>query len=252
MPLGRALLVIEADGRRHRFPVTPEPRITRFQQPGAWTASFALPAWLEPFLARRAFLQLGTLAIPVHEGDPAPSAQREQAASPPETEAAAQLIARVRHLERSLAAARQEPARLSAMLARAQTFVSSRKAEQERFESIQSNLRDELERARSALGQERAQREALESTVGKLTDSIAELRAELALATVSREAAEDEAAGLRAELGRLGAALTEVRENVGPGASGLGEAESLLAEARTVTARIQQRLSGSLTAADEA
>jgi chromosome segregation ATPase len=135
---------------------------------------------------------------------------------------------------------------------KAQANVSARRAEQERLEATHGGLRDALDRALGELEQERAQRTALESTVSTLTDKVAELHAELADVKVSREAAEEEAAGLRDELINLGVALTEVRERVGANASGLGEAESLLAEARTVSARIQQRLRRSLPAADDA
>ncbi|MBV9836998.1 MAG: hypothetical protein JO156_02680, partial [Solirubrobacterales bacterium] len=62
---GQELLVIESEGRRHRFPAIPESRRPRIGRPGAWSASFALPVWLEPQLSGQMSLWLGNSVIPV-------------------------------------------------------------------------------------------------------------------------------------------------------------------------------------------
>jgi hypothetical protein len=62
---GRALLVVEAEGRPHRFPAAPETKRAAFGRPGAWYASFALPAWLAPRLAENAMLWVDSAAIPL-------------------------------------------------------------------------------------------------------------------------------------------------------------------------------------------
>src|ERR1700685_4670223 len=64
-PDARAFLVIEAEGRRHRFPALPEPRRPRIGRPGAWGATFALPSWLEPHLAGAMSLWVGNIVIPL-------------------------------------------------------------------------------------------------------------------------------------------------------------------------------------------
>jgi hypothetical protein len=67
MPDARAFLVVEADGRRHRFPAMPEPRRSRLARSAAWSASFALPTWLEPKLGRGMSLWFGNVEIPLAE-----------------------------------------------------------------------------------------------------------------------------------------------------------------------------------------
>jgi DNA repair exonuclease SbcCD ATPase subunit len=56
------LLVVQIDGRRHRFPGTRDP-----EPPGSdgWSASFTLPAWAEPRHDGQAALWLGNAVIPV-------------------------------------------------------------------------------------------------------------------------------------------------------------------------------------------
>src|ERR1700678_1827619 len=65
LPDARAFLVIEAEGRRHRFPAIPEPRRPRMGRPAAWASTFALPAWLEPHLGENMTLWLGNDEIPL-------------------------------------------------------------------------------------------------------------------------------------------------------------------------------------------
>jgi hypothetical protein len=59
------MLVVEADGRRHRFPAIPQPRRLRLARPRTWSGSFALPAWLGPRLKGHTTLMLGGLSVPL-------------------------------------------------------------------------------------------------------------------------------------------------------------------------------------------
>ena len=64
-PEVRARLVVDADGRRHRFPAIPEPRGGRVALPGAWSASFAVPSWLDSRLEDETSLWLGNVEVPL-------------------------------------------------------------------------------------------------------------------------------------------------------------------------------------------
>ncbi len=62
---GRPVLVIEAEGRRHRFPAIPDPPSVAGAAPGTWRMSFSIPAWLAPWPGGRAWLQLGVVLVPL-------------------------------------------------------------------------------------------------------------------------------------------------------------------------------------------
>ncbi len=69
------------------------------------------------------------------------------------------------------------------------------------------------------------------------------LRDQLAAAQVSREAAAGEVAGLRAELERLGSELAITREHQSAHGADLGEAQRLLAEARSLSEQLRSQSS---------
>ena len=75
---GQTALVIEADGRRHRFPAMPEPPSLAGAGPGMWRLSFSIPGSLAPDLGGHTWLSFGTVTVPL----PAPeSAFTETAAA---------------------------------------------------------------------------------------------------------------------------------------------------------------------------
>jgi hypothetical protein len=74
----RVTLVVEDDGRRHRFPAIPQPRSARITDQDAWTASFAVPAWLQPALDTSMSLAIGDASIPV----PAPEQEAPEPVAP--------------------------------------------------------------------------------------------------------------------------------------------------------------------------
>jgi hypothetical protein len=75
---GQPTLVIEAEGRRHRFPAMPEPPSVGGTGPGLWRLSFTVPGWMAPELGRT-WLQFGTVIVPLPVPVPAP---REPSAGP--------------------------------------------------------------------------------------------------------------------------------------------------------------------------
>ncbi|MBV9818729.1 MAG: hypothetical protein JOZ07_10300 [Solirubrobacterales bacterium] len=77
---GPVALVVEAEGRRHRFPAMPEPPSVGGTAPGMWRLSFSLPGWLAPWLGGNAWLSWGTITVPLPvtgaaAGSEAPSAE---------------------------------------------------------------------------------------------------------------------------------------------------------------------------------
>jgi hypothetical protein len=68
---GQPTLMIEAEGRRHRFPALPEPPSLGGTGPGVWRLSFTVPGWMAPDLGRT-WLQLGTVVVPLPVAVPAP------------------------------------------------------------------------------------------------------------------------------------------------------------------------------------
>src|ERR1039458_7607541 len=62
---GQPMLVIEAPGRRYRFPAMAEPPSPTGTSPGRWRISFTVPAALAPELGVRAWLQFGSVAVPL-------------------------------------------------------------------------------------------------------------------------------------------------------------------------------------------
>jgi predicted nucleic acid-binding Zn-ribbon protein len=117
----------------------------------------------------------------------------------------------------------------------------------------------EAERARTAtqLADLTTAREAAAAEAADLRDRLAAaatgrqhhaaelsaLRDQLATAQVSREAADGEVAGLRAELERLGSELAITREHQSAQGADLGEAQRLLAEARTLSEQLRSQSS---------
>src|SRR5579875_3237292 len=95
---GPTMLVIEAEGRRQRFPATPEPPSLGGAAPGTWRLSFSVPAELAHGLGGHVWLALGTVTVPLPvpesaagpaaEPDIAQEAPADRSPAPPERPAA--------------------------------------------------------------------------------------------------------------------------------------------------------------------
>jgi hypothetical protein len=263
----RAVLLVESDGRSHRFHPVPEPRRHRLGRSDGFGASFVLPASLVPALMGDLSLWLGddVVALPevVFTGDrrapaPPPDVVEEPVAVP----AALGDADTVAALRAELQARAASEAHLRGELAAVQAQLRARSSGSPRLEQALTELRDELERLRKLVDEEGSVRADIESKamvmaarVHELEDElasavaardrvageIADIRTELAHSIVAREAAAGEAAGLRAEIDRMGGELATAREEVGSRDSGLSEAEALLAEARGLTEKLGRR-----------
>jgi hypothetical protein len=226
-PDARAFLVVESDGRRHRFPAMPEPRRGGrglLGRPGQWGASFAVPAWLEPGLGGEMSLWVGDAMIPLDESAVTPVPDALPADLNPRSVLALEPTSAGSDPELVPDFDAESEAQLRGLLADTRAELEARVSHQEQLESALAELRSELVELANAS----VEREA----------ELGDLRAELGKSTVAREAAESEAAGLRSEIDRLGGELAAARGSVDASA-GLREAQLLLEEARALTSRLR-------------
>jgi len=303
------LLVIQLQGRRHRFPANREPAGAA-PLPGRWHAEFTIPSWAVPSRPGQAAVWVGDAVVSVGppgtsltDAEPrsvtaAAAASVEPASVAPAPVPAAEsdpgrggpladLLFKetVSALHAELERRSTEAAQLRGSLADARSELDARVARQTGLETAHGELRHELEQLMDAVGRQRqdfeerlaaaheesdhareqaamatAAREEAESQLararersGSLEQTLAGhaeaerrraqeatgLREQLAAAHVSRDAAISEAGGLRAELDRLGAELTVMREQVSAHGGDLSEAQSLLADARALTEELR-------------
>jgi len=168
-----------------------------------------------------------------------------------------------------------EVARLQGALADARSELEARTARQAALESAHVDLRGELQELMGAVAAQRDDYErrlaeaaaqlaemsaARDAAVADAADlrhrlataasgrqhhaaEISALRDQLAGAQVAREAAAGEVAGLRAELERLGSELAVTREHQSAQGADLGEAQRLLAEARSLSEQLRSQSS---------
>jgi hypothetical protein len=237
----RAMLVVETDGRRYRFPAIPHRRRTRLGRPTGWSGNFALPTWLQPRLEGNTSLKLDDLSIPLPPGSFSELEASLPDAAEPSTETGPELgfdpepaidpVQTVVALRAELERRAGGEASVHGQLIQARAELRAQADNQSRLEATQAELRRELEGLREAV-ERRGQIESGE---------LARLRVALANSEVSREAAQSDAVGLRAELDRLGAELAAARQHGASGRSEVDEAEALLAEARALRSRMHER-----------
>jgi DNA repair exonuclease SbcCD ATPase subunit len=264
------LLVVQVDGRRHRFPATrdPQPRGS-----GAWSASFELPVWAEPRHAGQAALWLGDAVIPVPSlhgtGDSATSTALGRAVAPPEAGLApaapelpaspapeppayaapetprsgplADLLLKetVAALHEELERRTAELARIRGALADAHSDLESRGAMQAALEDTHAELRAQLERLTGAVGGDRAE----------LARRTSELEQEQSAMAAIRGRHDAEIASLRDQLARAMAGedrdaveVARLREAVAAASVARDAAVSEAAGLRTELARLGTEL----------
>lgn len=150
-------------------------------------------------------------------------------------------------------------AQLRGELADLRAELSSRSAAAERFEEMREALRAELERVVEFKRQADSRRDEIESRAmvlaaeladaqhhareleaerDRLTAQLRDGRGEIQAARAAAEASAAEVTALHAELGRLEGELTAARTAQQHRESGLEEAESLLSQARALTAEL--------------
>lgn len=257
------LLVVNLEGRRHRFAADPDHEPDHDQAPDRWSATFTVPSWAEPREEGQAALWLGTAVIPVPPlrmslptpvaRPPHPALGEEPSPAGPEAPRSgpvADLLLRetIAALQAEVDQRTADAAQVRVALASAQSELDARVDRHGALEVTLGELRDELDRLREAVQAQRRELQERTEEVAALREQITKaraaadsqtteamtLRGELAAANVAREAAVSEAAGLRAELARVGSELAVTQETVQSDAGGLGEATRLLQEARAL------------------
>ncbi len=305
------VLIVEADGHRHRFPALPSqprPRQTGF------TARFELPVRLVSALGRSGSVAVGEHRAglpkltglpsmmfddndngdaPGDAGGDAPDVDAElgrlteapAAASPgtpesglppaggtppsagqepegpggeePLSTAETSLI----ELREALRRRATTEAQLRGELADLRAELSGRSAAGERFDEMREALRTELERVADYKRRADARRDEIESRAMVLAAELADTharareleaerdalaaqlregRSEIQAARAAAEASAAEVTTLHAELGRLEGELTAARTALHQRESGIQEAESLLSQARALTAELKE------------
>jgi hypothetical protein len=156
-----------------------------------------------------------------------------------------------------------EVARLQGSLADAMSELEARSSRQAALESAHGDLRAELQELMSTVVAQREDYERRLAEAGERTMSaeaerdrvrtevasgrqhhaaeLSTLRDQLAAAQVSRDAAAGEVAALRDELERLGSELAIAREHQSAQGADLGEAQRLLAEARSLSEQLRSQ-----------
>jgi uncharacterized coiled-coil DUF342 family protein len=244
-----ALLVVQLQGRRHRFPAIRDQGDAPLP-PGAWIASFTLPAWAEPHQHGQAALWLGNAVIPVPPpgasgvraalavgATPAPKAASPvevavppRSASTPSRVAAADVWPEhpsesgrpgpladllfketVAALHSELEQRSADVARLRGALADAQSELEARAATQAGLEAAHGELRGELQELIAAVARQRAE---LDESRTEAQARGAAVQQQLSEATAARHEHADEAAALRQQLAAASvsrdAAISEV------------------------------------------
>ncbi|HUO73288.1 MAG TPA: hypothetical protein VMU39_21135 [Solirubrobacteraceae bacterium] len=217
-------LVVEVHGYRHRYPAMPEPPSLTGTAPGTWRMTFSVPAWIAPYLATRASLQLGGVVIPLpaqieHTAGEAPSPEmgadagaagdevRElellvQAARRRAREAedrAADFDRRIRALEGELQRAGEEPARLRFELAERERALRSAEQRAHAEQRLREDTQVELAQRIRELGDA----EGPPTELAAALERVRELEAELAGARRALDEAEHLAAAARADRERV-------------------------------------------------
>jgi hypothetical protein len=216
---GQPTLVIEAEGRRHRYPAMPEPPSLGGTGPGIWRLTFTIPGWMAPELGRT-WLQFGTVIVPLPvavPAQPAPSVDRppppppapeddpDVPEEPPDferTRGVAELTQRVGALEDELRDARSVRDELAASLEERERKrrIAEQRAHAEHAlrrdlaRQLSANA-DEAERARQAMGDLAAAEErirSLEQELRRARRRSDEAEQVAAAATAARQRAERE------------------------------------------------------------
>jgi predicted nucleic acid-binding Zn-ribbon protein len=244
---GQPLLVIEAEGTRHRFPAMPEPPSLGGAAPGTWRITFSVPAWLAPHLGGRIWLQFGSVVVPLPVAvgpGTEPDAQQGPAAVAAEADPETLAQRRLRSSEVALDAARR---RASEAEDRAADLHASVEQLQHELMSMAARLADR-ERAQRAAEQRAFSEQSLRT---ELVEEFAELRraqtsSSEAMAELARSEERVRQVEEELELARHSASITpgeeRLRGTVAALRQELAARTSAEAEVRAVLAEVQGRL----------
>jgi hypothetical protein len=182
---GQAVLVIETEAGRQRFPAMPEPPSLTGAAPGTWRMSFSVPAVLAPVLPGRTFLQLGGVMVPLPIGEvmiaqgPDPEllearrARGSELAAESARRRAAELAESVKRLERELEQARDQSERLRDEIAERERRLRGAEQHAHAERALRADLEQELARRTRTAQQDLS---ALHGRVAELERELMRLR----------------------------------------------------------------------------
>ncbi|MGI9183622.1 MAG: hypothetical protein ACR2GZ_01445 [Solirubrobacteraceae bacterium] len=260
------LLVIQVEGRRHRF--TPETGSDTGSSPGVWRASFVVPAWAEPRRTGQAAVWVGdaVIALPaIHAGrgggggsvppalaaavaaDSTSSPGPEEREVPPLTHTTGEaprsgpladllLKETVVALHAELEQRGIEAAQLRSALSGAHSELEARAGTQSELEGTLGQLGSELRRLMEAVAGQRRELDQHHAEAERERAEVQALREQLAEAEARFQQRSAETAGLREEL----ASVTVSREAAHSEVAGLrSELERLGAELAVTREHVQ-------------
>jgi hypothetical protein len=248
---GQPLLVIEAQGTRHRFPAMPEPPSLTGTAPGTWRMSFSVPASLAPHLGGRTWLALGAVVVPLPieveptvpdrpVTDPGTLVQRQLRSSELAAQAArrraaeaeealAELASRVEQRERELEQARLEPERLNALLGERER--ARRSAEQ--HVHAERALREELQEQLADQQRERGDADSATAELAAVKQRVLQLEEESEGLRRQGDEAEQVAAAAYAARERAERRLAELGARPAVAGPGPGGPQAIAAQIRS-------------------
>jgi hypothetical protein len=247
---GQPTLVIEASGRRYRFPAMPEPPSLTGTGPGMWRISFSVPAALAPDLGGRTWLQFGAVVVPLptavepmggaldpaHGGD-GPGAVAEPVSEPVSEPMSEPPAPPAYPGERPLPSPELETETARRRAAEAEAALADLAARAEALERDLATARAEFEQLSYTLAGEQVSRRAAEQRA----HAERALRVDLARQLAARARDSDRA---REALGDLAAAEDRVRDlelELSEARRKIDEAEQVAAAAAVARQRAERR-----------
>lgn len=275
--LDEQLLVVQLEGRRHRFPADEDPRPSAELEPGQWSATFTVPAWAEPRHDGQAALWIGNSVVPVpamHGRHVVPESPRApeppvapeppppvapepslapeplappapqplpREAEPPRAGPLAELLFKdtITALRAELDRRAAEAARMQAELAEVKSELASGTNAHDTLQATLGQLRTELGGLRDALADQRR-------LLSERATEVGELREQLSAANAGAEARAAELSAMRAEL----AAANVSREAAVSEAAGLRQEIGRVGSELAVTRERVTGQAGNLGEAD--
>jgi len=248
-----ALLVIQIEGRRHRFAPVHAPGASA---QGRWTASFVVPGWAEPRREGQAALWIGEAVVPIPPSgaarrwpgsrppalrsavpadlpdppdEPEPANDRtpvEPTSEPPRSGPLAEMLLKetVAALHAELESRGVEAAQLRSALTGAQSELQARTESQSALEGTLGELGAELRRLTAAVDQQRCALERREADGAREREEFARRLTEISVAR------DDQAAELTAVRDELVSAREELAAAQVAREAARGEAAGLRAE----------------------
>jgi hypothetical protein len=240
---GQAMLVVETETGRQRFPAMPEPPSLIGAAPGTWRMSFTVPAELAPQMPGGTFLQLGAVMVRLPVGEMPSPAEEVADGPPPELLEARQLRTSelaAENARRRAAEAEATVARLRARIGDIEDELAGARAESDLLRGVVSERDSALRGAEQHVHAERALRAEVEQSLADKTRA----------ATHDLRVLHDHVADLERDLTRMRRSVDEAEHLAAAAEAARAKAERRLAE-RPPPAPVEAAAPGPAVAAPE-